>query len=111
MRNQMMTFLAAGHETAATSKVWTTHALSQPENKHSIPLPCRNPGRIPLQPTDDFHIRLDLKPEVFLTGRVRVLHPYSPVGVTLRMAAEDTNVKQGVCVEGHVRSALLVRHK
>lgn len=32
--DQMITFLAAGHETTATTVAWVTHLLTLPENKH-----------------------------------------------------------------------------
>ncbi|PWW78021.1 hypothetical protein C7212DRAFT_175385, partial [Tuber magnatum] len=39
MRDQMMTFLAAGHETPATSITWTIDALYLRENRHIQPRP------------------------------------------------------------------------
>ncbi|KAG0133876.1 cytochrome P450 [Tuber indicum] len=93
MRDQMMTFLAAGHETTATSMIWAIHALSLPENRHiqsrlRAEIHAAFPSGAPATITYDQ--LSSLKYLSHITSEVLRLYP--PVGVTLRVAAEDTSL-------------------
>jgi len=93
MRDQMMTFLAAGHETTATSMLWAIHTLSLPENRHiqsrlRAEIHSAFPSGLPATTTYDQIASLKYLSHV--TSEVLRLHP--PVGVTLRVAAEDTTL-------------------
>jgi len=93
MRDQMMTFLAAGHETTATSMIWAIHTLSLPENRHiqsrlRAEIHAAFPSGAPATITYDQ--LSSLKYLSHITSEVLRLYP--PVGVTLRVAAEDTSL-------------------
>ncbi|CUS11563.1 unnamed protein product [Tuber aestivum] len=93
MRDQMMTFLAAGHETTATSMIWAIYTLSLPENRHiqsrlRAEIHAAFPSGVPATVTYDQIA--NLKYLSYITSEVLRLHP--PVGVTLRMAGEDTTL-------------------
>ncbi|RPA96817.1 cytochrome P450 [Choiromyces venosus 120613-1] len=93
MRDQMMTFLAAGHETTATSMIWAIHALSLPENRHiqsrlRAEIHAAFPSGAPETITYDQLSTLKYLSHV----TSEVLRLYPPVAVTLRVAAEDTSL-------------------
>jgi len=93
MRDQLMTFLAAGHETTATAMIWAIHCLSLPENRHiQSRLRAEIHGAFPsgLPTTITYDQIFSMKYLSHVTSEVLRLHP--PVGVTLRVAAEDTTV-------------------
>lgn len=91
--DQMMTFLAAGHETTATSMVWAIHALCKnPEYQTRLReeiranLPSIDDASTPV--TDQVLERLPFLHAVCN----EVLRVHSPVPVTLREAAHDTSI-------------------
>jgi len=101
MRDQMMTFLAAGHETTATSMIWAIHVLSLPENKHiqsrlRAEIHAAFPSGLPTTVTYD-QIS-SLKYLSHITSEVLRLYP--PVVVTLRIAAEDTSLNGSFIPKG-----------
>ena len=101
MRDQMMTFLAAGHETTATSMIWAIHVLSLPENRH---IQSRLRGEVHaafpsgLPTTVTYDQISSLKYLSYITSEVLRLYP--PVGATLRMAAEDTSLNGSFIPKG-----------
>ena len=101
MRDQMMTFLAAGHETTATSMIWAIHVLSLPENRHmQSRLRAEIYGAFPsgLPTTVTYDQISSLKYLSHITSEVLRLYP--PVGVTLRVAAEDTSLNGSFIPKG-----------
>lgn len=93
MRDQMMTFLTAGHETTATSMMWGLHLLSLKENHH-IQTKLREEIRAAfpqgLPENVSFEQIEGLKYLRSVTSEVLRVHP--PVGMTARHAAEDTTL-------------------
>lgn len=91
--DQMMTFLAAGHETTAAAMVWAVYALCQ---NPQIQARLREEVRKGLPSIDDSETTIT--PEVldklpFLQAVCNeVLRVYSPVALTLREAANDTSI-------------------
>lgn len=91
--DQMMTFLAAGHETTATSSIWAVYLLCQnPEIQSRLReeirnnLPSVNDTTTPITPAT-----LDNLPYLHAVCN-EVLRVYSPVALTLREAAKDTTI-------------------
>ena len=91
--DQMMTFLAAGHETTASAMVWAILAL------------CRNPEyQIRLREEVRAQLPSPNDPGALVTSEIidklpflhavcnEVLRVYSPVSLTLREAANDTSI-------------------
>ena len=91
--DQMMTFLAAGHETTATSMVWAIHALSENPRFQTR---LRDEIRANLPSVDDAEAQVtdkDLERLPFLHAVCNeVLRVHSPVPLTLREAAVDTSI-------------------
>lgn len=95
MRDQLMTFLAAGHETTASALTWALHLLSQnpevqsrlrAEVRSQIPSPAST--ETPAVLLEDY---LDTLPYLRnVTNEVFRFFP--PVPMTLRMAGEDTTL-------------------
>lgn len=92
--DQMMTFLAAGHETTASAMVWAVYLLCQnPE----IQVRLREEVRRGLPSIE--HSEIPITSEVldklpFLHAVCNeVLRVYSPVALTLREAAHDTSIQ------------------
>jgi len=101
MRDQMMTFLAAGHETTAASMTWAIRTLSQPENRHTQSRPCAEihaafPSGLPITVTYDQ--TPSLKYLSHITSEVLRLYP--PVGVTLRVVTEDVSLNGAFVPKG-----------
>ncbi len=91
--DQMMTFLAAGHETTATSMVWAIYALCKhPEYQTRV----REEIRANLPSIDDAYTPVTdkvLERLPFLHAICNeVLRVYAPVPVTLREAGNDTSI-------------------
>lgn len=92
MANQLLTFLAAGHETTATSLTWAAFALCQrPDVQDRLRQEIR--AHVP-KTTDGAHA----KPEVFDSLSYlhavcnEVLRLYPPAGLTKRVAVKDTSI-------------------
>ena len=91
--DQMMTFLAAGHETTATALVWGTHALCQnPQYQTRL----REEIRANLPSIDDVSHpvtaeSLDRLPFLHAVCN-EILRLHAPVTLTLRQAAKDTSI-------------------
>ena len=91
--DQMMTFLAAGHETTSTATIWAIYALCQ---KPEIQKRLREEVRANLPSVNDLSSRvtseiLDRMPYLHAVCS-EVLRVYSPVAITLREAAKDTSI-------------------
>ena len=92
--DQMMTFLAAGHETTASAMVWAIYALCQnPEYQVRL----REEIRAHLPSTKDKSTTVTaetLEKLPFLNAVCNeVLRMYAPVSLTLREAANDTSIQ------------------
>ena len=92
--DQMMTFLAAGHETTATAMIWAVLALCRnPEYQKRLReevrkhLPSTNDDSIPV--TSEI---LDKLPFLHAVCN-EVLRMYAPVPISLREAANDTSIQ------------------
>lgn len=91
--NQMMTFLAAGHETTATSMTWAMYLLCKyPEAQHRL----REEIRAHLPPVGDNTAtvtseHLDKLPYLHAICN-ETLRLYAPVPGTIREAAHDTTI-------------------
>ncbi|PUU84152.1 cytochrome P450 [Tuber borchii] len=101
MRDQMMTFLAAGHETTATSMIWAIHVLSLPENRHiqsrlRSEIHAAFPSGLPTTVIYDQISSLKYLSQI----TSEVLRLYPPVGVTPRVAAEDTSLNGAFIPKG-----------
>nr|POE49146.1 cytochrome p450 3a12 [Quercus suber] len=88
--NQMMTFLAAGHETTATAMIWAVYILCkhpdiQTKLRHEIraKIPSLN-GAITAADIDNCHYLSAFCNEV--------LRLWAPVAITIRVADKDTSV-------------------
>ena len=93
IRDQLLTFLAAGHETTATALTWALYRLSLPQHKHiqerlRAEIYSHFPGSLPETVSHD-EIE-SLKYLRNFTMEILRLHP--PVGVTRRIAAHDTTL-------------------
>lgn len=91
--DQLMTFLAAGHETTASSMTWAVYMLSRnPEMQARLRREVR--GKLP--PLDDPGATissLDIDHMPYLNAVCsEVLRYFSPVGLTLREAGVDTSI-------------------
>ncbi|TWU72928.1 hypothetical protein ED733_000856 [Metarhizium rileyi] len=88
--NQMMTFLIAGHETTATAMTWAVYELC----KHpSIQQKLRDEVRSKLPPLDDDVTAAQIDDCPYLQAFCNeVLRVWSPVPLTLRVAARDTSI-------------------
>jgi len=88
--DEVVTFLASGHETTATSMIRVMHSLSQPESRHIQS--CFRAGIYPifssnLKTTITYDQIPGLKYLSHITSGALPLYPL--VGVMLRMASED----------------------
>ena len=93
IKDQLMTFLAAGHETTATALTWAIYLLSLPEHRHiqerlRAEIYSRFPGSLPETVTYDGIESLKYLRNVTM----EVLRLHAPVRVTLREAAHDTTL-------------------
>lgn len=91
--DQMMTFMAAGHETTATASIWMTYLLCQHKD---VQTRLRNEIRNSLPPIDDptTTVTADMLDRLPYLHAVcnEVLRIYPPVPLTLRIAARDTSI-------------------
>ncbi|KAL6714499.1 hypothetical protein ACLMJK_007924 [Lecanora helva] len=90
--NQMMTFLAAGHETTATSLIWAIYLLSiNPEAQSHLRHEVRS---LPSISDDSFDITSEQLDKLNYLHAVcnEVLRLYPPVPITLREAVHDTTI-------------------
>lgn len=90
--NQMMTFLAAGHETTASAMTWTFYLLClHPEVQTRLREEIR--ANLPSIDDTDNVTAADLDKCPYLHAVCNeVLRVYSPVPVTLREAGRDTSI-------------------
>lgn len=90
--DQLMTFLAAGHETTATAMTWAVYMLSRnPEIQSRLREEVRE--RLPSVDSDVDINSLDIDRMPYLNAVCsEVLRYYSPVPLTLRQAAYDTTI-------------------
>ena len=91
--DQMMTFLAAGHETTSTATIWAIYALCQ---KPEVQKRLREEVRANLPSVNDVSSPvtsevLDRMPYLHAVCS-EVLRVYAPVALTLRAAARDTSI-------------------
>ncbi len=91
--DQMMTFLAAGHETTASSSMWAIYLMCQHKDVQSR---LRDEIRSNLPSVNDptrtvTAAMLDRLPYLHAVCN-EVLRVYSPVPLTLRVAAKDTTI-------------------
>lgn len=101
--DQLMTFLAAGHETTSTALTWAIYELSRsPEMQTRL----RNEIREKLPSTDDVDAKitsLDIDHMPYLNAVCNeALRFFSPVPLTIREATHDTTI-QGVPVKKGTR--------
>ncbi|WYZ34453.1 hypothetical protein EsH8_I_000729 [Colletotrichum jinshuiense] len=88
--DQMMTFLAAGHETTAAAMMWAVYCLClHPEVQSRLRLEIRERLPAPGTPGDVTATDIDRMPYLNAVCN-EVLRYYSPVPMTLREAAVDT---------------------
>ncbi|KAF2638658.1 cytochrome P450 [Massarina eburnea CBS 473.64] len=92
--NQLMTFLAAGHETTASAMTWAVYCLCKhPEAQAKLreellnELPAINDPSIPIASTDIDHLQY-LNAVLNETSRI-----FPPVPLTLREAENDTTIQ------------------
>ncbi|KAK3362785.1 cytochrome P450 [Lasiosphaeria hispida] len=91
--DQMMTFLAAGHETTASSMTWAIYLLARHQDVQSR---LRNEIRERLPPlgTDSTVSSLDIDRMPYLNAVVNeILRYFGPVPMTLRESAIDTSIQ------------------
>ncbi|KAL8864779.1 MAG: hypothetical protein Q9174_007226, partial [Haloplaca sp. 1 TL-2023] len=91
--DQMMTFLAAGHETTATAMVWALYELCRNfENQTRLRQEIR--ANLPSLDSPDFHLNgtPDKLPLLHAVCN-EVLRVHPPVGLTLREAAVNTSIQ------------------
>lgn len=93
MRDQMMTFLSAGHETTATAMMWALHLLSLKENHHiqmrlreeiRAAFPHGIPETVSYEQIEGLRYLRNVTTEV--------LRVFPPVPLTARHALEDTTL-------------------
>lgn len=93
--DQMLTFLAAGHETTSSAFTWTTYLLTQhPEIKKALRDEIRAALPAPGQPLPDgFDLAATLEALPLLNGVCNeVIRLYPTVPVTIRIASRDTSL-------------------
>ena len=90
--DQLMTFLAAGHETTATAMTWSIYMLSRyPEVQSRLRQEIRE--RLPSVDSDVDITSIDIDRMPYLNAVCsEVLRYYSPVPLTVREAAQDTTI-------------------
>ncbi|KAI1280220.1 cytochrome P450 [Xylaria sp. FL0933] len=91
--DQMMTFLAAGHETTATAMTWAVYELSKrPEIQEKLRAEIRE--RLPSVDSDTGITSIDIDHMPYLNAVCNeVLRFYAPVPMMLRDAAHDTTIQ------------------
>ena len=92
--DQMMTFLAAGHETTATSMVWAILALCQnPEYQTRLREEIRS--NLPSPEDRSTPMTSEILDKLHFLNAVcnEVLRVHAPVAITLREAANDTSIQ------------------
>ncbi|KAI0206402.1 cytochrome P450 [Astrocystis sublimbata] len=92
LADQLMTFLAAGHETTASSMTWAIYMLSRyPEIQDRLRREVRE--HLPSVDSDVEITSLDIDHMPYLNAVCNeVLRYYAPVPITLREAALDTEI-------------------
>ncbi|CAJ2513878.1 Uu.00g019970.m01.CDS01 [Anthostomella pinea] len=90
--DQLMTFLAAGHETTATSMTWAIYMLSRfPKIQEKLRQEVRE--KLPSIDSDSDISSLDIDHMPYLNAVCNeVLRYYAPVPLTIREAARDTSI-------------------
>ena len=90
--NQLMTFLAAGHETTATAMTWAVYLLCQnPEVQTKLRTAVRE--KLPPLDTDEQMTAQTLESCPYLHAVCsEVLRVYAPVPITMREAVKDTSI-------------------
>ncbi|KAI0972143.1 cytochrome P450 [Xylaria arbuscula] len=94
---QMLTFLAAGHETTATALTWAIYVLSKnPEMQAKLREEIRShlpsPSTSSPQKTDELAAIIDNHMPYLQAVCLEVLRYFSPVPLTSREAAVDTSI-------------------
>lgn len=98
--NQMMTFLAAGHETTATAMCWAIYLLCKHQD---VQKKLRDEIRSKLPPLDGDITAADIDSCQYLHAVcTEVLRLWSPVSLTLRVAAHDTSIQGQFVPEGTI---------
>ncbi|KAF8458210.1 putative P450 monooxygenase [Kalaharituber pfeilii] len=98
MRDQLMTFLAAGHETTASALTWALYLLSQhPEVQSRLRAEIRSHIPSPMTAGSNFTTMQFLQESLDTLPYLRnvtleVLRFFPPVPATMRVAAEDTTL-------------------
>ncbi|KAI0971442.1 cytochrome P450 [Xylaria arbuscula] len=92
LADQLMTFLAAGHETTASSMTWAIYMLSRfPKVQDRLRQEVRE--RLPSIDSDTDITSLDIDHMPYLNAVCNeVLRYYSPVPVTIRETGQDTDI-------------------
>ncbi|KAK0730527.1 cytochrome P450 [Lasiosphaeris hirsuta] len=91
--DQMMTFLAAGHETTASSMTWAIYLLARHQYVQSR-LRDEIRERLPPLGTDSTVSSLDIDHMPYLNAVVNeILRYFGPVPMTLRESAIDTSIQ------------------
>jgi cytochrome P450 len=90
--DQLMTFLAAGHETTASSMTWGIYMLARfPKIQERLRQEIRE--KLPSVDSDTDITSLDIDHMPYLNAVCNeVLRYYAPVPVTIRDAAQDTDI-------------------
>ncbi len=98
--DQMMTFLAAGHETSAASLTWAIYLMCKyPHVQETLRKEVRE--HLPSPDTDVAINSSDIDGIPYLQAVCsEVLRTHSPVPVTLRVATEDTTIQSQVIPRG-----------
>ena len=92
--DQMMTFLAAGHETTASAMVWAIYALCQ-NPEYQVRLREEVRARLPSTNDKSTTVTSEILDNLPFLHAVcnEVLRMYAPVSLTLREAANDTSIQ------------------
>ena len=92
--DQMMTFLAAGHETTATAMVWAIYALCQ-NPEYQVRLREEIRAHLPSTNDESTSVTAETLDKLSFLHAVcnEVLRLYAPVSLTLREAANDTSIQ------------------
>ncbi|KAI0815862.1 cytochrome P450 [Xylaria sp. FL0064] len=92
LADQLMTFLAAGHETTASSMTWAIYMLSRyPKIQERLREEIRE--RLPSIDSDTEITSLDIDHMPYLNAVCNeVLRYYSPVPITIRETGQDTDI-------------------
>ena len=92
--DQMMTFLAAGHETTASAMVWAIYALCQ-NPEHQVRLREEIRAHLPSTKDKSTTVTAETLDKLPFLNAVcnEVLRMYAPVSLTLREAANDTSIQ------------------